>query len=122
MGDRGQASVEVALVLPVLVVVALVIVQVGWLVHDRVLVVHVAREAARAAAVSDVDLDPAPTGLQGGLDPSRLEVQIEGPDGEGMVTAVAIYDAPTQVAIVGALVPDLEMRSQVTMIHEGSLG
>ena len=55
-GDRGQASVELALLLPLLVLLLLVILQVGLLGRDVVLVTHASREAARAAAT---DPDPA---------------------------------------------------------------
>ena len=53
-GDGGQASVELALVLPLVVLLLLAVVQLGLLVRDQILVVHAAREAAREAAV-----DPA---------------------------------------------------------------
>lgn len=120
--ERGQATVELALAIPVIVVLALVVVQVGWLVHDRVLVVHAAREAARAAAVIDGTAGTVPTGVRDrGLDPGRLEVWVEGPDAAGMVTAVARYEAATDVALVGPLVPDVTMESRVTMLHEPSL-
>ena len=55
-GDEGQAAVELALVLPLVVALLLAVVQVGLIVRDQVLVVHAAREAAREAAV---DPDPA---------------------------------------------------------------
>ena len=48
-GERGQATVEFALVLPVLVFSAIAILQVELVVRDYVAVVHAAREAARAA-------------------------------------------------------------------------
>ena len=47
--DAGQAAVEVALVLPFLALVLLLVVQTALVVRDQVLVVHAAREAARAA-------------------------------------------------------------------------
>ena len=49
--DRGQATVEVALMLPVLVILAMALVQVGLVARTTVLVHHAAREGARAAAV-----------------------------------------------------------------------
>jgi Flp pilus assembly protein TadG len=51
--EGGTAAVEFALVLPLLLVVALALVQTGLLVRDRVLVEAAARAAARAAAVQD---------------------------------------------------------------------
>ncbi len=46
---------EFALVLPLVVLVVLFIVQAGLVVRDQLLVSHAAREAARAASVSDND-------------------------------------------------------------------
>ena len=54
-GERGQATVEFALLLPVLVLALLAVLQVAFVVRDQVAVVHAAREAARAASV---DPDP----------------------------------------------------------------
>ena len=53
--DRGQASVELALLLPIVVLLLLAVLQVGLVARDVVLVTHASREAARAAA-----LDGAP--------------------------------------------------------------
>ena len=52
-GSVGSATVEFALVLPLVLVVVLALVQVGLLVRDRLLVEAAARAAARAAAVQD---------------------------------------------------------------------
>jgi len=49
--DRGQATVEMALVLPLLVVVVAGIVWVGHLFVTQMQLEHLAREGARAAAV-----------------------------------------------------------------------
>jgi Flp pilus assembly protein TadG len=51
--QRGTAAVEFALVLPLVLVVALALVQTGLLVRDRLLVEAAARAAARAAAVQE---------------------------------------------------------------------
>ena len=53
--ERGQATVEFALVMPLIVFGLLAILQVGLVVRDQVAVIHAAREAARAASV---DPDP----------------------------------------------------------------
>ena len=54
--DRGQSTVEVALLLPFVALLLLAVVQVGLVARDQVLVVHAAREAARAAAVDPADV------------------------------------------------------------------
>ena len=50
-GEDGQAAVELVLVLPVVLLALLMVVQLGVLVRSQVLVVHAAREGARAAAI-----------------------------------------------------------------------
>ena len=46
--ERGQATVEFALVLPLIVFALLAILQVGLVARDQIAVVHAAREAARS--------------------------------------------------------------------------
>lgn len=50
-GDRGQATVEFALILPLLLIVAIVLVHIGVGLAVQVQVEAAAREGARAAAV-----------------------------------------------------------------------
>ena len=51
-GDSGQAAVEFAIVLPVILVVVLGIVQVGLAMRNELAVELAAREGARAASVT----------------------------------------------------------------------
>ncbi|MFB3739469.1 MAG: TadE family protein, partial [Candidatus Velamenicoccus archaeovorus] len=51
---RGSATVELALVMPILLLVCLALVQVGLFARDQLVVVQAARAGARQAAV---DLD-----------------------------------------------------------------
>jgi len=53
--ERGQATVEFAFLLPLVILAVLAVIQVGLVVRDQLGVVHAAREAARAASV---DPDP----------------------------------------------------------------
>ena len=111
--DRGQATVEVAMLLPVLAILLLGLIQVGMLVRAKVLTVHSAREAARAAAVGD---DPSAGAAAGGLPAGRYSVTAS-IDGQ-RVRAVVTYVDPTNVPLVGALVPDVSLTSTVTMRKE----
>ena len=108
--DRGQATVEFALLLPVLVLAAVAILQVGLVIRDYVAVVHAAREAARAASV---DADPAAAahrvlpgaGVHVGPrpavgDPIRVEVD---------------FRSVTDLPLVGALFPDPLLHHVSTM-------
>ncbi len=108
---------EVALLLPVVVILLLAVLQLGLLARDVVLVTHAAREAARAAAV---DTDPAAARraatTAGGLHPDRTEVEVSGRDGPGSrVTVVVRYRASTQVPLVGALLGDRTIQTRATM-------
>jgi hypothetical protein len=105
--ERGQATVELALALPFVVAALLVVVQVGLVVRAQVLVVHAAREAARAAAVGE----PVPPA--DGLDPGRTRVELA--RGGGRITAIVTYRAVTELPLVGRLVPDLDLRGRATM-------
>jgi Flp pilus assembly protein TadG len=115
--DRGQAAVELALVLPLVATVLLAVVQVGLLVRDDVLVVHAAREGARAAAVDPAAGAAAGAAARaGGLDPARLEVVTSGRAGPGSRVRVEVrYRAPTVVPIVGRLMTRRVLRAAATM-------
>jgi Flp pilus assembly protein TadG len=71
---EGQASVELALALPIVFLVLLAVVHVGLVARDQVLVTHAAHEAARAAAVG---ADPqAAARSSAGLNSAALTVTV----------------------------------------------
>ncbi len=115
--ERGQATVEVALLLPVFAALLLAVVQVGLVVRDQVLVTHAAREAARAAAVeprAEVALEAAEAAAR--LDPDRLRVELAGStETGGRLTVTVRYRSRTAVPIVGPLVGDRTLVAEVTM-------
>lgn len=101
--ERGTAAVEFALVLPLVLVVALALVQTGLLVRDRLLVEAAARAGARTAAVQDdpaaihsAALAAAPSLDDAGL---TLDVSRVGVRGEP-VTVSLRYQAPVRVPFV----------------------
>jgi Flp pilus assembly protein TadG len=118
-GDRarGQATVELALVLPVVIMLLLAVVQVALVARAQVLVAGAARDAARAAAVAG-DPDAARrAALDGsGLDPARLTVEVE--IGDDVVRATVRYRDDTSVPLVGAVVGDVTLQSTVVMQRE----
>lgn len=116
----GQAAVEVALVMPVVALLLLSVVQVALVVRDQVLVVHAAREAARAAAV-----DPSPGAARQAavaatsLRPERLDVDVPPVGGAGrLVTATVAYRSPTAAPLIGPLLPDVVVRGRASMRRE----
>lgn len=115
--DGGQAAVELALVLPLVVLLLLGLVQLGLLVRDQILVVHAAREAAREAAVDPAAEAPRKAAAASStLDEGRLTVTASGRGAAGSrVTVEVAYRAPTAVPIVGAALGDLTLRASATM-------
>lgn len=111
--ERGQATVEFALLLPVLALAALAVVQVGLLVRDHVEVVHAAREAARAASV-DPDPSAAVRAAQRTLPGAAVHVGERPGVGEPITVEVA-YTSVTDLPLIGRLIPDPELRARAVM-------
>jgi Flp pilus assembly protein TadG len=120
--DEGQAAVELALVLPLLALLLLAVVQVVLVARDQILVVHAARAGARHAAV-DGDASAVRRAVHdagaGGLDASRLTVEVSPVGRAGpLVTATVRYRAPTDVPLVGPLLPDVPLLARASMASE----
>ena len=114
--QRGQATVELVLLLPLVFVLLLAVVQVALVARDHVLVGAAARDAARAAAVGDVD-GARRAALDGsGLDAADTEVDID--VGAARVTARVRHRNRTTVPIVGRLVGDVTVEAVVVMQRE----
>jgi Flp pilus assembly protein TadG len=118
--DPGQASVELALILPLVLGLLLVVVQVGLVVRDDILVVHAAREAARAAAVGEDDSQVRQAALRAGpLAADRLRVTVTRRGGSGgQVVVVVGYRSVTELPLIGALAPDVDLSARVVMRQE----
>ncbi|HZN13293.1 MAG TPA: TadE/TadG family type IV pilus assembly protein [Acidimicrobiales bacterium] len=115
--EEGQATVELALVLPLVVLLLLAVVQVALIARDAVLVVHAAREAVREAAVTAASGAAQRAAEAGsGLTGPRLVVTVnrrEPPGGQVQVTVN--YRAPTDVPLVGPIIPDVRLSSGAVM-------
>ena len=110
--DRAQSTAELALVLPVLVLGALLVAQVARVAADHLVLHHAVREAARRAALEP---DPGPVAAAAaraapGLDPTRLTVALGPERARGELVEVRLaYRSPTRVPVVGRLVGDVEL-------------
>jgi Flp pilus assembly protein TadG len=119
---RGSAAVEFALVLPLVMVVALALVQTGLLLRDRLLVEAAARAAARAAAVEDDAgaIRAAAVAAAPSLDEGAVAVDVErvGVRGEP-VTVTIHYVARVRVPFVEWLFgPSVGLASSTTARQE----
>ncbi len=120
--ERGSAVVEFALVLPILMVVALALVQVGVLARDELLVTQAARAGARQAAVDadEAGIRSAAVEAAPGLDPAGMEVSVARSGGRGEPVTVAVaYGAPTTIPLIGWLFPpSVSLHASATMRQE----
>src|SRR3954464_4185903 len=110
---RGQATVELALVLPLVVFGLLAILQVGLVVRDQAAVVHAAREAARAASV-DPDRSRAVGAATRVLKDAKVDVGPRPEVGEPPGVEVTSHE-PADLPLVGALFPDLDLHARAVM-------
>ncbi|MEX2420209.1 MAG: TadE family type IV pilus minor pilin [Actinomycetota bacterium] len=105
-GERGTATVEFALVLPVVLLVVLAVVQVGLLLRDQLLVVDAAHDAAREAAVRIDQNSVLAAAAREGLDPGGLSVSVARDGGRGDPVRVQVtYRSAPAVPFVGWLFP-----------------
>jgi Flp pilus assembly protein TadG len=111
--ERGQATVEFALVLPLIVFALLAILQVGLVARDQIAVVHAAREAARAASV-DPDSGAAGHAARRVLAGAEVHVGARPAVGQSISVDVSYHDH-TDVPLVGALFPDLDLHAHAVM-------
>jgi len=115
-GADGQAAVELALALPVVVVLLLGMLQVALVARDQLAVEMAAREAARAAAVSAEPGVAARSAAERATSLRPLSVTVS--QGGDTVTVSVGYTSRTDVAMIGRLVGDVAIRASVTMALE----
>ena len=118
---RGSATLELALVLPLALIGALALVQVGLISKDALTVVQAAREGAREAAVTTDEDRVRTAALRGGALPEeRTEVLVERSGSTGdPVTVEVTYRAPFVVPFVEWLFPEeVDLSARATMRQE----
>jgi Flp pilus assembly protein TadG len=108
--------VELALVLPVVVVLLLGMLQVALVGRDQLALELAAREGARAAAVA---ADPAGAARAAAdrvtsLQPLDVDVTV----GSTTVTVTVGHHSGTDVALIGRLIGDVDLRATATMALE----
>ncbi len=114
--SSGQATVELALCLPLLFMFLLGIVQLVVIVRDQLAVQLAAREAARAAAVAAPSAPAAERAanraiaLRPLMVATRLSIDA--------VTITVSHVTHTDVPMIGALLPDITVTAEATMTLE----
>ena len=115
--EAGQTTVELALCLPFVVVLAALIVEVGLLASDQVRLWHAAREGARIAAVDGEESRIRSAAERSGL--AISELRIDPPDANrvpGEPVKVEVTHTPEgRLPLSGALISRLTLRAEATM-------
>src|SRR6056297_2947996 len=114
-GHRGQATVEFAMALPFVAVLALGMTVVGLAVRNELAVEHAAREGARAASVSAT---PAVAASGAARRAVSLPIEVVTAGGSGTVSVTITYVDPVDVAIIGALLGPFIHTATATMTIE----
>jgi Flp pilus assembly protein TadG len=114
-GDSGQAAVELALAMPILVVLMLAILQIAVAVRDDLAVELAAREGARAAAVTSDIQGAADAAARRAID---LPIDVATARHGDHVTVTVTYVDPTDMSIIGAFIGPITHTASVTMVME----
>lgn len=114
--DHGQAAVEFAVALPLVVVLVLGVLQVVMVGARQAAVERLARVGARAASVAADPVDAASGAVSRASALDRVAVAVT-TDGD-VVTVTVTYTDPTSVPVVGAVIGDVELRASASMPRE----
>jgi Flp pilus assembly protein TadG len=114
--DRGQATVELALSLPLLCLFLLGIVQLVVVVRDQLAVQLAAREGARAAVVAASSAAAAQAAATRAVTLRPLAVHTT--SSAATVTVTVTHVTRTDVPMIGLLLPDITVTADATMTLE----
>ncbi len=120
--ERGQATVEFALIIPLVLLAVLIVIQVGLVAYSQLAVTHLAREVARSLSVDpDADpylfLDKMPIAETNGL---VIEAHFEmGSTGErGLVVVSVTHQSSAIIALFEPFSDHFTARAQAIMLLE----
>ena len=111
--DSGQATVELALVMPLIIGLLLIILNVGLVVRDQLAVWHAASAGARAASISpdSPDVVQQAVEVEVGLRPLHLQIVRD----EQLITVEVQYPRTINLWLIKHIVPPLTLSASVTM-------
>jgi len=117
--DSGQATVELALCLPVVTIIVLVMTQLCVIGIHTVALVNTTRDVTRVAAIG---VDPVTAARQAArrlaADSVRVDVRVD----DGWVTVRLTESVPTDLPIVGSWFGDIVVHQELTMMLEPASG
>jgi len=114
--DRGQAAVEFAIALPLVVVLVVGVLHITVVVRDQLAIELAAREGARAAAVSAAPAASAAAAAEGAtaLRPISTSTAVS----TGAVTVTVRHTTQSRMPLLGVVLRDVHLDASVTMARE----
>ncbi len=116
--ESGQATVELAFIFPVILLLGAALFQVGLIVVNQLAVWDAARSAARAAAVS-TDPQVAERAANDAVSLRPLKVTVTTID--DVVSAHVVYVEQTSLPLIGLFFPAVTLEASVAMLNENPL-
>ena len=114
--DDGQATVEFAIALPLVVVLLLGVIQVVIVAGDQLALELAAREGARAASVA---ADPSSAARRGALAATTLRpLDVTTAATTTRVSVTVGHTNPTNVPVIGVVIGNVELSASVTLARE----
>ncbi len=117
--DSGQATVELALVMPLIIALVMIVLAVGLVVRDQLAVWHAASAGARAASISPDSPAVVQQAVEAevGLRPLHLKIIRD----EQLITVEVQYPRTINLWLIKHIVPPLTLSASVTM-HVQDIG
>ncbi|RDV84065.1 TadE/TadG family type IV pilus assembly protein [Ammonifex thiophilus] len=120
--EKGQAAVELALTLPLLLLILFTLVEFGRVFFAYLVITNAAREGARLAAVggSDVAIVNRVKDAAAGLEQSKLQVEVSPPASDRVSGATAVVKVSYPINLFlplpqGILSNPVVLKAQVSM-------
>lgn len=118
-GGRGQATVEAALLLPLLALLLLAVAQAGVIVRDQVHLTRATSAAARAAMVDPSEAAARSAIVENGGGLAIESVSLQGSRSPGSLLTVSAVASPTRLPLVGAAVGSIRLHESLVVRIEG---
>ncbi len=113
--DRGQAVAEFAITLPLVLLAVSLVAEIGLITIDQIRLVHLCRDATRVASVS-LAPESAVRELVATSDVDDIETVVTHTDRVVTVSLARLHR--TELPLIGALLPDVWLREQLSMYTE----
>lgn len=113
--DRGQAVAEFAITLPLVLLAVSLVAEIGLITIDQIRLVHLCRDATRVASVS-LAPESAVRELVATSGADGIETVVTHTDRVVTVSLARLHR--TELPLIGALLPDVWLREQLSMYTE----